>query len=170
MYKAVIAHDPRELVNLMKVHVMNVTSDSQLDLLIKIKDLLQKSVNITSDLIEKERKYESSNKPDVGNITISIENLQFYEPRGRYSLSIGSNGIEIKGKTLQDTVIWKNISNVITTPSSYSTKKEGEDLLAIQLKQPIMNGQKPIKNILLILSRSVNMTVDTLHPLKITGQ
>ena len=34
-----------------------------------------------------------------------------------------SNGIEIKGKTLQDTVIWKNISNVITTPSSYSTNR-----------------------------------------------
>eukprot|EP01041_Mallomonas_annulata_P013551 gene13551-28745_t len=162
MEKALVQFDAAALVTSMKSCLDE--SPVQYDLL-TLKDVLQKSINIVIQLINDERLKDLSGGGSAGMQYLVLDNAQFFEPRGRHNISIGGDGFEIVGKNISLRSLWNNIDNISFIPSSSSSKKEGEDLLALSLKTPLKNGNKDMKNILIVLSRSKSLDVQQPYPI-----
>jgi hypothetical protein len=111
----------------------------------KVKDLLQKCLSvITKNIIEKNKKdsiaHASSsineNNDSCGSeVILVIEDTQFFEPRGRFKVSISASGLLLEGKTIVCFIPWSKITSAACVPSNVSTKKEGEDLLALSINE-----------------------------------
>jgi hypothetical protein len=91
-----------------------------------------------------------------------IDNAQFLEPRGRFNVSITNSGLLLQGKQSLFAP-WTKITHIARVPSHSSTKKEGEDVLAIKLSTENcveMNG-KPVKHLVWVVGNSINPTGET---------
>ena len=172
MEAAINQLDANVVVSILKGQIAmcsDNTPDVEKQKLLKLKDLFQKCSNVVNTLL-----HEENNKPiDLINDEsavpcLSIENVQFLEPRGRFNTNIDTIGIRISGKSGSCFIDWGNLANVSFVSSSYSTKKEGEDLLAIQLDKPILlDGKKSIKYFVWILNRTSNLSV--VNPKPVSG-
>ena len=98
--------------------------------------------------------------PDDGALLVVAE-AQFVEPRGRLKTTISLTGILIDGKAMTSFVPWSSIDNIVCVPSYLTTKKEGEDLLILNLgKAGILNGNKKIYNLVWNLNKNTNTVIE----------
>lgn len=89
---------------------------------------------------------------------LEIDNVQCFEPRGRFNLKITTTAIFLEGKQFSVLVPVEAVSDVVCLPSFTSAKKEGEDYLAFQLSTPVKVNNKETKHLLINLMRIVNPT------------
>lgn len=122
-----------------------------------LKTVLQSSLNTVNTQIT------SLNKLDVvglatasGNTLLEVDNVQCFEPRGRFNLKVTSTNILLEGKQFSVLIPIQNVQQIVALPSFTSAKKEGEDYLALTLDEPVKVNTKESTNILLNLSRVTN--------------
>lgn len=130
----------------IKILLIN-TTQSVSSMILKLKHQnFSSSSSISSSSIDSKVKCESS--------FLTIEDTQFIEPRGRFRAQVSSQGISIDGKQLSCFLAWSNIRHIMCIGNHTTTKKEGEDILAIQLENPIKNNNKDMKGFLWVLNKS----------------
>jgi hypothetical protein len=108
------------------------------------------SVDLTSS--------SASGSSSPNDSSSTVDNAQFLEPRGRFNVSITNSGLLLQGKQGLFAP-WSKVTHVARLPSHTSTKKDGEDVLAIKLVSENcveMNG-KAIKNLVWVLNNSVGL-------------
>ncbi|KAJ1428848.1 hypothetical protein B484DRAFT_396668, partial [Ochromonadaceae sp. CCMP2298] len=130
--------------------------EDQMMRLLALKDLLQASVGVVGQRVaalSKERAVSQSG----GDTLLQIDNVQCFEPRGRFNMTITSSAILLQGKAFAVSVPISSVVQVIRLPSSASAKKEGEDLLALRLSCAV-KLPKDSTTLLLNLSRMPNPT------------
>lgn len=158
MENAILLNDAPMLVNLMKSAVSKEPLNEviRLEMLLKV---LQKSVTIVTKSIADEKISAFNNERASKDVHLTIEDLQLFEPRGRFNISMDSNGISIHGKGISSKIYWGGISYVISLPNPQSSKKDPTSQLALSLSEDILYNSKPIRNLLMILSSSRQMTI-----------
>lgn len=120
-----------------------------------MKDLISKLSSLVSAKLAKCRRADVTNLLDTNQENIVVfDNAQFIEPRGRFLVKFSHEGFVVEGKQGGSYVAWANVSDVISLPSSTSTKKEGEDILAIRLHQPTKYLQRELKHFVWNLSKT----------------
>ena len=109
-----------------------VSDDSTTDELKKLeslKELLSKSATLMTGLItEKAKAMVLTQSKNVGEALLVLEDVQFFEPRGRFKLTVTQSSIFIEGKSLSGIFQTDNVSHLACVPSHTSTKKEGPPL------------------------------------------
>lgn len=95
---------------------------------------------------------------------IVIPDAQWIEPRGRFTASISGEGILLEGKAVNCFIRWHNISHIACVPSNASMKKEGEELMAFLLLEPVKCNNKDMKMFLWNLSKSVVKEISATNP------
>lgn len=78
--------------------------------------------------------------------------------QGKFKTSFGRNGICLQGNNSGCFVPWESITHALFVPSHFSTKKDGENLLALHLcddgvKYTTSTNSKNIYNVLLPLQK-----------------
>jgi hypothetical protein len=102
--------------------------------LVSLKELLQAAVGVVGARVAALSKSQVVSAGSVGDTLLFLDNVQCFEPRGRFSLTVTSSTILLQGKAFAVSVPVSSIVQVVRLPSSASAKKEGEDLLAIRLR------------------------------------
>ena len=95
---------------------------------------------------------------------IVIPDAQWTEPRGRFAVSISGEGILLEGKAMSSFIPWQNMSHYTCVPNKASIKKEGEELMAFLLSEPVKCNSKDTKTFLWNLSKSVMKEVSATNP------
>lgn len=120
----------------------------------KLKDFLTKSLTFVNSRLVASSKAEVASKSKQGDTLLEIDDVQFFEPRGRFKLIISSESLVLEGKQFSCFADIKNISHISCIPSNATTKKEGEDYLAIRFAKPVKINNKDVQSILGNLSKS----------------
>jgi hypothetical protein len=128
--------------------------DAQQYRLTKLKTLLSQAVAEVGRMMAMSNKAETSKMSSQGDVCLVVNEAQLLEPRGRFTASLSSVGLLLEGKQQNMFVPWSSVSHCACVPSNATTKKEGEDLLALYLSEPIKNGNKDIRSLLWNLSKS----------------
>lgn len=153
MEAAVASNKPEEFVEALLKTVENATSS---DVLRRLKELLQKSTTIlTAKLNNIERECIDLAAESSEVFHTSYPEVQFLEPRGRFTLKFGTQTIVIDGKGGNGSIPINKITHLCLLPSHASSKKEGEDFLAVIFSEPIKICGKSMTNLLLNLSKSL---------------
>ena len=85
----------------------------------------------------------------------NLENCQFLEPRGRFNICITDSGILLQGK--QGVFVpWNKVLQMARVPSHTSTKKEGEEIIAIRLIDAgVKFNNKDLKSLLCVVDNAL---------------
>ena len=88
---------------------------------------------------------------------LEIDNIQCLEPRGRYTLVLTNDLMILRGKQSLISVSIHAISQMALLPSHQSSKKDGDDYLAVHFAESIkLIANKDSKSMLVNLSRCFN--------------
>jgi Histone chaperone Rttp106-like len=161
MEDAIRTRDAKSLVQSMISHISaaeigtTLALDNNINRLKSLKDLLNLSVTEIERSIAQIANEEARKVGTVGEAYIIIEDAQLIEPRGRFTVSMSLDGILLEGKQVTTFVPWPKISHCACLPSTVSTKREGEELMAILLGEPVKYNNKDITTLLWNLSKSV---------------
>lgn len=166
MERAVKEKDASGLVNAMKSVLSNDTGNEDVVVMLDdrsaleaTKTLLQSAiVAVNAQLVEQNKQKVDAQISLTGRILLEMSNVQCFEPRGRFDLKVTSSHILLQGKQFSVMVPTESVEEIICLPSSTSAKKEGEDLLAFKLLEPVKINNKDSKQLLLNLMRTVNPT------------
>lgn len=133
------------------------TDDTGKQSLELLKTILQSSINtVNAQLTNINRLDVVSLATSSGSILLEIDNVQCFEPRGRFNLKVTSTSIVLEGKQFSVLIPVQSVEEIVCLPSFTSAKKEGEDYLAFKLEEPVKVNNKDSKHILLNLSRTNN--------------
>lgn len=100
---------------------------SEMQNLEEIKELLSKcTTTLSSQISEKSKAAVLSDAKKVGEPLLIINDIQLFEPRGRFKLTISSSSLFLEGKNFSTLIATDNISHLACVPSSTSSKKEGK--------------------------------------------
>ena len=126
--------------------------------------ILQKTLSDVTSQLAVERKEAASRGmgSSSDSAVLVIQDLQLLEPRGRFKLSLSTQGILLEGKAESLFARWDNVASAAVVPSSNSSKKEGEDVLALSLGCGVPCGKKEVSGLLVVLSKSPNSAVKAL--------
>lgn len=169
MEDAVRKQDSKCLVQLMKdcIPLSESNQTSKHDLQYQLQTL---KALITSCLTEIGREIFQISKDETligrtgSEAYIVIPDTQWTEPRGRFAVSISGEGILLEGKAMSSFIPWQNISHYACVPNKASIKKEGEELMAFLLSEPVKCNSKDTKTFLWNLSKSVMKEVSATNP------
>ncbi len=130
-------------------------ADSKVSTLEEMKEFLSKSVSlISAQLTAEGKKIIQLDDAEKGSTINEFPDLQLLEPRGRFKVTIATKCLMIEGKSGGGNILVDNILTFILLPSHFSSKKEGEDLLAIIFHEPLKICGKDMNHILINLSRT----------------
>ena len=126
MEEIVINHQVSDFICLLQSSYQ-LTKFSELEKYEKIKQLLNSSITfVNNKLIELRNKDNllsvTHNQDDV---IVEVDNIQCFEPRGRFKIILTSSNLLLQGKQFNVVVPVKNIIELIVVPSYASLKKEG---------------------------------------------
>mmetsp|Transcript_4851 Transcript_4851/g.7382 ORF Transcript_4851/g.7382 Transcript_4851/m.7382 type:complete len:403 (+) Transcript_4851:51-1259(+) len=111
----------------------------------KLKDLLVKCTTRLSHMISMEsNKSLETTMTSSGSSLLTIEGAQFIEPRGRVDTTISDTGLFMQTKTENCFIKWENVETSILLPSPNCAKKEGEVLLFLHMRTPVVYKTKPL--------------------------
>jgi hypothetical protein len=103
-----------------------------------LQQFLQKCNSHVSELINMETKSSiTAQASDMGAVILKIDQTSFVDPRGKFDVTISNTGMILDGKTGGQIVEWANVELSIFLQSPSSTKKEGESLMFLVLKEPV---------------------------------
>ena len=159
MEDALVRNDVVGLVDLMKQTIAGSlnTGDTGKQSLEVLKTILQSSLNTVNAQLTNINKLDVvSLATSTGSILLEIDNVQCFEPRGRFNLKVTSTSIVLEGKQFSVLIPVQAVEEVLCLPSFTSAKKEGEDYLAFKLEESVKINNKDSKTILLNLSRTNN--------------
>lgn len=106
--------------------------------LANLKEFFKKCEAQVASLVVEEAKAQATQSSNTsGEIFYKFEQTQLLEPRGRFDVTVGAGGMFLEGKAGNCFFPWKAVSHVCVVPVSASAKKEGEDVMAIQAKEPL---------------------------------
>lgn len=164
MENAVKNMDASTLVGIMQDHIVLSEDCSSLSLkrrkLEAVKVLLQSSLTAISLKLSSLCTDEiMSDAALSGEALLEIDNIQLFEPRGRFKIKISTSSILLTGKQFSCLIPVKSILQVICLPSNATSKKEGEDFLAFYLRDTVKFNNKETKHLLFNLSRTFNQSV-----------
>ena len=128
----------------------------------RVRDLLTSSLRIVTQKLAKQIKDEISVDAKAGGneqVFLKMEDVQCFEPRGRFNASFTANGLLLEGKNANGFIPWESVSHVSAFPSNATTKKEGEDLLAMRLSPAIKFAGKDMSGVLFSLSKCLGTPV-----------
>ena len=130
-------------------------------LLERSKLILQRALaEVTTQLsVERKEAAARSMSSSGDSFLLVIEDMQVLEPRGRFKLAPSMEGILLEGKADALFVRWDNVTAAAVVPSGNSSKREGEDLLAMSLGCAVANGKKDLSGLLMVLSKSPKVVV-----------
>jgi Histone chaperone Rttp106-like len=174
MEEALRTKDVKSLVQLMKACTRSSGSDetsqntTDEQNLLALKAILTSSVAEIGRLITQASKEEALKGGSGGEAYTVIADAQLIEPRGRFTVSLSSEGMLLDGKSTTCFVPWEKISHCACLPSNLSTKKEGEELLAFLLAEPVKYCNKEIKTLLWSLGKSRAKLTHALLPGSLT--
>ena len=115
----------------------------------KLKDILTKSLSfVTNRLVTASKQEIATQQSKKGDLILKIDDVQFFEPRGRFGLTITTESLILEGKQFSCLISLDNISHIACIPSNCSAKKEGEDFLAIRFHEPVKINNKDVRHIL----------------------
>ena len=126
-----------------------------------VKSFLTQTISEISRLISITISDEAMEICPSDDVLVVISDAQLVEPRGRFSISLSSNGILCQGTQANFSVRWTEISHCACVPNSTSTKKEGEELMAFLFSVPIKYNNKEIKSFLWNLNKSELKNITT---------
>ena len=170
MEEALRSKDVKSLVQLMKACMNTSESDeaaqnnNEEQSLLALKTILTSSVTEIGRLLTLASKEEALKGGSGGEAYTVITDAQLIEPRGRFTVSISSDGMLLEGKATTCFVPWDKISHCACLPSNLSTKKEGEELMAFLLSEPVKYCNKEIRTLLWSLGKSVAKLTYALLP------
>ena len=168
MEDAVRNLDSKSLIQLMKgCAPLSTNQNSKLDLqyqLQTLKALLTACLTDVGHEISQTAKDDALMGRNGSEAYIVIPDAQWIEPRGRFAVSISGEGILLEGKAMSCFIPWKNISHYACVPNNASIKKEGEELMAFLLSEPVKCHSKDTKMFLWNLSKSVIKEMSAKHP------
>jgi len=154
-----------ELVACMK-DMLPADAEDEIVQLNKLRDILTDSIKTINNLILGQAKAEVSEiAGDHGGETyLELPDTQFVEPRGRFKMTMSTAGMFLEGKSASCFITWNNITHAVTFPAYQTTKKEGEDLVAIRIEPGTVkyNG-KDLKYLLWNLGKSLGKPVKCTH-------
>jgi hypothetical protein len=101
-----------------------------------LKELLSESTKIVNNLLINLVKAEVQEIAGLSDSDTFLElpEAQFFEPRGRFKTTMSMTGIHLEGKTASCFVPWCKVTHIVTFPAYQTTKKEGEDIMAIRIE------------------------------------
>jgi hypothetical protein len=141
----------------LEAQVVAIVDDFQAT---KAKEFLTKSITvITSKITEQRKKPIALDDIDCGELFMEIDDLHMVEPRGRFQAKFFSDRIVLTGKQGSVMLMGNNVSHLCLVPSTLSSKKEGEDFLAIVLSSPTAFAGKETNKLIANLSRATNKLV-----------
>jgi hypothetical protein len=159
MEEAIKTLDVKAVVQLMKelisIESNGETSSNEVERekLLVLKNLLTLSVTEISRVMSVIAKDEVV-KGTKGETYLTISDAQFIEPRGRHTVALSSEGMLLEGKQMNVFIPWSKVSHCACVPSNASTKKDGEELLAFLLSEPVKYNNKDLKSILWNLGKA----------------
>ena len=172
------AQDAKALVQCMLTSMVTVESNDlssqkmNIERLHTLKSFLTQTISEISRLISNTNSDEAMEICPADEVLVVVADAQLVEPRGRFSISLSSNGILCQGTQANFFVRWTQISHCACVPNSTSTKKEGEELMAFLFAVPIKYNNKEIKSFLWNLNKSElkKITTKCLEPeMEISG-
>lgn len=128
----------------------------------RARDLLTSSLRIVTQKLAKQIKDEISVDAKAGGneqVFLKMEDVQCFEPRGRFNASFTANGLLLEGKNANGFIPWESVSHVSAFPSNATTKKEGEDMLAMRLSPAVKFAGKDMSGVLFSLSKCLGTPV-----------
>lgn len=148
--------------NAEKVVAAILSSDMGLDA-VQLMELFQnctKAAQRSHQEAQKKRSLEQSTSLGEGSsggngndLYHTLDAGSFLEPRGRFKVLVSAGGITLDGKTACF-VSWQNIAYAMLLPAHQTTKKEGEDLIAFTVQEPVeISNGKQQKNFLWKLAK-----------------
>eukprot|EP00981_Chlorochromonas_danica_P001826 scaffold385_cov182-Ochromonas_danica.AAC.25 len=141
------------------------TSSSQvttgLDNLHRAKDFLTKTLSLLTSKITEENKktIQLDEANDWGDIHLQVDDLQLLDPRGRFKTKFYGDRLTLEGKQGSAIILGDNLAYMALLPSITSSKKEGEDVFVVVLKEGIMFGGKELQRLVVNLSRTIQRTM-----------
>eukprot|EP01031_Cornospumella_fuschlensis_P031613 gene31613-38205_t len=170
MEKAVIDNDcssfVEALLNVLRgsAEVQVLSEDDDVEL-VRAKDFLTKSCTIlNSKITEQRRKTTAIDASALGAPSLELEDLQLVEPRGRFQAKFYGDQLVLTGKAGQVIIASKSIAHAFLVPCPSSTKKEGEDYLAVFLRDPVQFAGKGLNKLLFNLSRAEKKSKPSTQP------
>jgi hypothetical protein len=140
-------------------------------LLGKAKELLSDSLRIVTQKLTKQMKDEVAGGAAAaggagagGDVFLKMDDVAFFEPRGRFTASFTLNGLLLEGKNANCFVPWTSVSHAAAFPSNTTTKKEGEDLLALRVSPSVKFSGKDLNGILFNLNKCLGTPVKATTP------
>jgi hypothetical protein len=88
----------------------------------------------------------------LGKVLLKLDNLQFMEPRGRFSTCFYEKGMTFTNKTFCGTLLWDSMLTLVCVLNTMTPKKDIEDFMVMHFTPQKVNG-KTIKNVLFAVSR-----------------
>ena len=153
MEAAFASNKPEDFVEAL---LRTLPSPPSSEALRSVKELLTKSVTLVNNkLTALERETVDLSADASETFTATYPDVQFLEPRGRFTLKIGTSTIVVDGKGGNGSIPVSKITHLCLLPSHTSSKKEGEDYLVVMFSEPIKICGKPMNNLLLNLSKAV---------------
>jgi len=150
-----------ELVSELK-NMLGADVGDETEKLNKLRDILTDSIKAINNLILGQAKAEVSEIAGdlAGETYLELPDAQFLEPRGRFKMTMSTAGMFLEGKSASCFITWDNITHAVTFPAYQTTKKEGEDLVAIRIDPGTVkyNG-KDLKYLLWNLGKSLGKPV-----------
>jgi hypothetical protein len=111
------------------------------------------SVASKIESVEKAKKESNVSGGGFGQLLLSMDQVQFLEPRGRFDMKIFSSGLSFDSKTTSGFIPWPSVLNILCVVNNMSAKKDSEDLVALHFEAQIIN-KKSVTNICMALSRA----------------
>ena len=94
---------------------------------------------------------------------LTVPEAQMLEPRGRFAAMLSTEGLMLEGKQASCFVPWTNVMQCACVPASASSKKEGEEVLALLLAEPVKCNNKDIKMLVWNLSKAPGKEYKATH-------
>lgn len=162
MDEAIKRQDVKSLVQLTKDHIIVEKNEGlaftpaeiNIKKLISLKSLFTLSITEINSLISQAAKIEVIKEGSSSQTNLTIPDAALIEPRGRFAVTLSPKGMLLEGKQINCFIPWKSISHISCIPSNVSTKKEGEELLAFLLSEPVKCNNKEMKTVLWNLSKA----------------
>jgi hypothetical protein len=128
----------------------------------KIKDFLSKSASVVGTIMASHNKEQIClGAKDTENVQLTIDDLQFLEPRGRFKLVLSNTTLFMEGKQASFRFPVDQISHMASVPSNASLKKEGEEFFVVRFSSPIKNNGKESRSVLMNLGKNINKPVSS---------
>lgn len=170
MEEAIKTQDVKTVVHLMK-ELITLESNEEIssneverEKLMALRNLFTLSITEIGRVITLIAKDEAVKGGTKGEIYLTISDAQFIEPRGRFAVALSTEGMLLEGKQMNVFVPWSKVSHCACIPSNASTKKDGEELLAFLLSEPVKYNNKDIKSFLWNLSKATVKDISATHP------